>query len=524
MGGYRGRLVTATLFVLIVLVAVFFRFAYLKDTPPGLYPDEAVNGTDAVRANETGDYRFFYPANNGREGLFINLQALAVRQLGNEPWVLRSVSAVFGVLAVIGIFFLTRRLWGTRTALIASYLTTVSFWAVNFSRIGFRANMLPAILAWSFYFLWVGFKRERSWAFGVAGLVFGVGMHSYISWRLAPILIVAFFALLFAYRAYDRRRLARWFGLFVLGALITASPLLLYYGQHPQDFMGRAGQVSIFAEDSPARALGSGIIKTLGMFTVSGDQNFRHNLAGRPELYFPVGVAFLVGLVLCAGALFRKRKLPEQFLLLWFFVLLVPNFLAPEGAPHALRALGALPAVMMIAALGMEWFYQRLTEYFARAARANTAKAPRVSRIQRELAVLGVLLLALVGIIEAKTYFVDWGLRREVRDAFEQRLVDIGNYLEITTFPRYVVVNESGVLIEGVPVQAQTIKFITGERGKDITYLNTSELDTLPASLESGVVLMTREDPALLAELTRRYPKGIPWNMPPFFGVRVIEP
>ena len=71
-----GRSVAVLL--LTAAVAVFLRFYKLDAIPPGLHADEAVDGNDALTAWRTGDYRVFYPENNGREGLFINVQAIAL--------------------------------------------------------------------------------------------------------------------------------------------------------------------------------------------------------------------------------------------------------------------------------------------------------------------------------------------------------------------------------------------------------------------------------------------------------------
>lgn len=52
--------------ILLVILAVagFFRLWGLETIPPGLYPDEAINGNQAI--SEAG--KIFYPENNGREG------------------------------------------------------------------------------------------------------------------------------------------------------------------------------------------------------------------------------------------------------------------------------------------------------------------------------------------------------------------------------------------------------------------------------------------------------------------------
>src|SRR5947209_5116097 len=95
-------------------LAAFFRFSRLDTLPLGLYHDEAMNGNDAVMALRTHSWHVFYPANYGREGLFINLQSLSIALFGATPWALRAVGAFMGVLTVIGLFFLVRDLFDER--------------------------------------------------------------------------------------------------------------------------------------------------------------------------------------------------------------------------------------------------------------------------------------------------------------------------------------------------------------------------------------------------------------------------
>ena len=102
--------------IMIVLVAImalgaFLRFHWIADFPLGLYPDEAMNGNNALEALATGDFKVFYPENNGREGLYINLQAVSVWLFGNKAWALRIVSALFGTLTILGVYLVARELF-----------------------------------------------------------------------------------------------------------------------------------------------------------------------------------------------------------------------------------------------------------------------------------------------------------------------------------------------------------------------------------------------------------------------------
>ena len=99
-------------FLLIMAIAIFFRFYKLNQIPPGLYPDVAINGNDALHALKTGEFRVFYPENNGREGLFINLIALSFHLFGVSVLSIKLVPAIIGVLTVLGMYFMVKELFG----------------------------------------------------------------------------------------------------------------------------------------------------------------------------------------------------------------------------------------------------------------------------------------------------------------------------------------------------------------------------------------------------------------------------
>ena len=132
--------------LIILALASFFRLYELETIPPGLYPAEAIG-------------KIFYPENKGREGFFVNLIALSFSVFGISIWSLKIVSAIIGILTVLGLYLLTKELFNNTTiALLSSFFLATSFWHINFSRIGFRAILVPFILVFSFYFLFHGFR------------------------------------------------------------------------------------------------------------------------------------------------------------------------------------------------------------------------------------------------------------------------------------------------------------------------------------------------------------------------------
>lgn len=261
------------LLALITVAGFFIRVYKVGTLPGGLYPDESVNGIDILKALNTNHFQIFYPNNNGREGLFINLQAIAVHFFGNTITSLRSLAVIFGTLAIIGMYFLAKELFQRRAAgLIAAFLIATSYWAINFSRIGFRASMVPFVLSFMLYFFAKGVRRKKFWDFFWAGIFFGIGLNTYTAFRAVPfVLVVLAVAVFIAYKK-PWKTFVKFIPLFVIGGLITAGALMYDFAKNPDHFNSRTNNVSVFSVGSKTE-----VIKTMGLNLVKsvGQYNFR---------------------------------------------------------------------------------------------------------------------------------------------------------------------------------------------------------------------------------------------------------
>ena len=511
--------IEAVIFGVVLLIAIFFRFYQLDSIPPGLWPDEAANGVDALKALNSGDFKIFYSANNGREGLFINLQALSIKLLGPTPFALRVVSAIIGIFTVLGLYLLTKRLFNWQTAAAASFFMAVSFWHVNFSRIGFRAIMLPFILVWGFYFLWRGLRSGKLAEFLIAGFIYGLGFYTYFSFRIVPVILIVLFRNFWSYlrkdfthRKYEyaKEQLLRGFVLFAITAFFVALPLGIYfYYQHPEDFLKREGRpISVFDQKEPLKELASSVGKTLAMFNFTGDHNPRHNIPGSSQLALPIGVLFAIGF-LKELIHWLKRKhghfsTVHTLLFSWFFVMLLPGFLSVE-APHALRAIGAIPIVMMFAAKGFIWLVELVIRtHHATDFHVHTNQTIHKKESHYLLIITVAALMVSIGFWEYYRYFKIWNQQPFLKEAFAQKLVDIADYLnsDARSLPVYVLVNEGDVLVDGVSNNAQTIKFLTRTYNdeqsakKNIYYIREEQISDLK-SYDKFVLIPLSNNPDL---------------------------
>jgi len=451
------RLGCAIALVAITAAGAALRLAALGDAPPGLYPDEAVNGNDALQVAESGNWDWFYPGNNGREGLYVNLQAAALAATGmREPWVLRLVSALAGILTIPGMYLLGRAIWDRRAGLVVAALLAGSYWHVTFSRVGFRAILAPLFLVWSLGLLLAGIRRLRDGGrFGSAlivgsGIVAGLGLHSYIAFRAMaiPFLFVAALATWHARAGVARQDIARALALGALAAAIAAAPLLLYFARHPGTFAGRAAQVSVFSQAHPWQELARNTALETGMLVLRGDANWRHNYPRRAELPLLLAPFLVAGAALLALRTWRARgsDIGEAAVLVLFVAALLPAVTSGEGMPHALRGiLLVVPALLMA------------TNGILAAARAIERRGMRVAG--------GILVTGLVlyGAWDVAARYPAYAGRRETYHEFTTPYLETGRRIlaRDRNRPAYVIVPDGDVRIDGIPVAAQTVMFVT---------------------------------------------------------------
>ncbi len=491
--------------IVIIALAIFFRFWQFTSIPPGLYQDEAMNGADALTSLNSGEYKVFYHNNNGREGMIMWLDALAIKLFGAEPWVLRLFPAIVGVLAVLGLYFLAKELFGAEIALVSSFFMATSFWAVNFSRIGFRAGLMVPILVWSFYLLFKGFRLQKYIYFIIAGILFGLGFYTYIPFRFAPIL-----ALIFLYPLIKQKSKKLWIGIlvFVGVTFLVALPIGLYFFHHPGDFFSRSSGVSVFSSSSPIKAAAVSIVEALGMFNFVGDFNWRHNYAGAPELFLPVGLLFLLGIWLSI----KRFAFEDKFLFSWLAIFLLPNILTTEGNPHALRALGTMPAVMIFSGIGLVWLYKKIQKYFD-----DKIENPvldkyknQLLRLKKEIFLFLIMFLIFVGARDFNKYFNLWAFNPNVTSAFSQNQVKIADYLNnlLKETEKYAIWDASDKAMDnGLPVSAQTVYFLTTEKTK-INYLKSDELNKIKLGKNGAVIAPLYFDLDLLHNLNKQFPQS----------------
>ncbi|MEK6575290.1 MAG: glycosyltransferase family 39 protein, partial [Chloroflexota bacterium] len=366
------------LFFLALAIGAALRFYALGNLPHGIYHDEAYYGLDAVSVLN-GAHPIFFTANNGREPLYIYLLSLSIAAFGRTPFGLRFASALIGTLTIPVTYLLGRVLFNRRVGLMAMFICAITFWPVALSRVSFRAGTLPLFLGLAIALGWLALQRRSLWLAVLGGAAYGLAFNTYTASRITPLAFALFAAIAFVFHRRDPRERGEnkynpaisvhsavkiLFVLFLAAALVVA-PLATYAIVHPEQVFAREGQVSIFEVESgnPILILLKHIGLAAAMFGWRGDTIARHNLPGRPVFDAWTFVFFAVGIVVALMHARRARADPQAgadprvcpyiFVLVWLAVTILPTVFA-EDTPHFLRAIGALPVLWLLPAIGSE--------------------------------------------------------------------------------------------------------------------------------------------------------------------------
>lgn len=489
------------LLVLILALGFFLRFWNIENTPPGIYPDEAVNGVDAMNALRHGQWQWFYEANNGREGLIMNINAILFNFLGVTILALKLPNIIFGTLTILGIYLLAKEMFNSRRlGLIAALLVSSAFWSLIFSRMAFRANMLPLVLAFSFYFLWKGIRTKKYLPFIWGGLIFGIGLHTYIAFRIAPLILVVVLATFMINRKRFLQEYWKYILVFVFFTSVSAAPMLYTFYQHPEYIQSRTSNVSVFNPEVNKGHLVQALAKSIGLSVVKynlwGDQNWRHNYPPYAILDPITSMAFTFGFVfvvlrfihLWSLRIYRgerhERLETYTFLLAWFFVMLIPEFMTAEGNPHALRSIGTLPVVFIFSALTFEYFFR---------------KGEQHTPLFRKIVVfISVFMLLFIAIFNSVKYHYFWANQKKVAESYDANIWEVSNRVKAIPDTKEVAIVVE--VMQRIPIQ-----LFNWER-PNVHYYYPSEIDQINSTNDNLEIILTDYNEEAINNLKNRFP------------------
>ncbi len=364
--------------ILLFIFALGLRLPLVDVHPPGLWYDEAIEGLDALsilgnskkypgKVPSAGFPIFFDTEQHPREPMYMYLLGVIFLFVKPTVFSLRAGSALCGALGVPALYGLA--LCATknrRLAFLSALILLTMRWQIHNSRLALRVILFTLWLTISFWSIFSAVGHQRLRRYILAGIIFGLGFYTHLSFRFAPLILIFMTILLFRQGVLVWQRDKGKILGFCVVCFLVFLPLGIDYVLHPFHFSGRAREVSLF-ENGFARGawnIGKNLAATLLMFSFKGDRNPYLNIPGFPVFTPLASLFFYLGIFVCIRKILRKKDdLFAWVLFAWISVMLLGTVLSTE-APHFSRSLGAsIPAALFVGyglAEALEWF----TDFF----------------------------------------------------------------------------------------------------------------------------------------------------------------
>jgi 4-amino-4-deoxy-L-arabinose transferase-like glycosyltransferase len=354
------------------------------------------------------------------EPLYMYLLALAMPLWGFTVFAARVVNRFCGLLLIPLVYVFARRLFGRRSALVASGALAVTWWAVLFSRVALRGITLPLVLVLAVYCLWRGLSppgdtgqviEAVGWGWlSAGGMLFGLSLYTFTSARSLVFLLPAVLAHAAVVRVARPSRIWR-IALVTVGlAALVAGPFayeVIFHPGTPEERLDQLGDVLSAIRAGNLRPVLKQLLATTGMLAVSGDPNWRYNVASRAAFGPALGTLAMVGILV---GVTRSHR-PRYFLLVpWLLLGWAPSVLAP-GAPSFVRAIGALPPAAILVGVGAEAIWDW----------AGSSVGGQVKRLANGVL---ALLLVVAGLSTYRALFLHWPAQPQVREIYQASLTE----------------------------------------------------------------------------------------------------
>jgi hypothetical protein len=366
--------------LLVVLATIGLSFClyfyHLGVIPSGLVRDEAALGFNAYTLEKTGadEHGRILPFNMESFGDwklpgYSYLSIPLISAFGLTSFSVRLLSAIAGILGILGIYLLVKTFYPKKTALVSSLIFSIVPWHLHFSRAAYEANVALTFFIFGLYFFE---RRKNIYGIFLSGLLFLMTLMTYHS---AHVFLPLFWLFLtFLDRKIILRKLPMVIGTTVVSLVLFSFVAISLFGNEtkisgigifsdqlaihlnvevPRNNWGNTSLSKIIF-NRPVY-LSSTIVKNfLSFFSPSflvsqGGINPQHNLPGSGNLTWAIYVLMLVGLAL---SLFRLKTRPTQLVLAIILFGLIPSSITRD-APHYTRSIFTLPAIVILTSVGL---------------------------------------------------------------------------------------------------------------------------------------------------------------------------
>lgn len=330
--------------VLITLTTLYLILRLPNLTAQPIFADEAIyiRWAQVIKAEST---LRFLPLSDGKTPLFMWLMVPLFKFIHDPLLAGRLLSVISGFFTMLGVFFLSKKVFNIKTAIWAALLYVITPYTVFFDRMALVDSMLSAFTLWAVYFSVTLLKSLRLDLAMILGYILGGAIltktPATLNLLLLPVSILGFHR-----EKGNKFALLR---LFTLWAVAIGIALVMYnllrLGPNFQMLSSRNADY-VF---SPFELIGRPLDPFIPHF---------HDIADWfPKLFtWPILVSAFIGILYILGGLIqqsaRKAFLLRTVILLWAFIPMLLNmvFLRTFTARYLLPS---IPLLLIIAGYGV---------------------------------------------------------------------------------------------------------------------------------------------------------------------------
>jgi hypothetical protein len=375
----------------VALIAVYFRADLINEIPSQMNSDHAEKLLD-VWDLQHGYPRVFFPRNTGREAFQFFLIAATDKLLhtGVSFLSMKLGAIAAGLLTLPFIYLIGLEIGNRWVGFWAMAFAGIAYWPNVFSRLALRFTFYPFFAAPTLYFLIRGLRRKNQNDLLLAGLLLGLGLHSYTPIRILPVLVAAGVGLYMLHHLFRVKmkgksfqvqmqpgfmRVQQWavtgLAVLTLTAVIGFIPLLRYIANPTNREMffyrtfTRTGSLEHPLPGKPLEIFLSNTWNAMRMFGWDGGDVWTVSIPHHPALDTVSAALCYLGMGLLFIRYIRRRNWLDLFLLLSVPMLMLPSILSlafPQENPVLSRTSGAIIPVFVMVGVALESLLSTLHE------------------------------------------------------------------------------------------------------------------------------------------------------------------
>ncbi|MCB0034105.1 MAG: hypothetical protein KDE51_08805, partial [Anaerolineales bacterium] len=386
------------------------------------------------------------------------------------------------------------------------------------SRVGLRAILVPLFVTITIAFVLRALRTQKRWLYVAGGLFLGLSLYTYQAARiLPPLILMAFLYFVLSKRTFAAPLLLNMSLTFGM-ALLVFMPMVVYEWQYPGSLNQRVNDAALIDLERPLAEQLPALIEqswaALRVFSFEGDLDPLFTIPGRPSLNIFLSLLFYQGLFIAVTRLYLRR---DVFLLTWLGAMLVPAMIAGQ-AGAAKRAIGALPAVMILIALGVlipwKWFRQ-------------LRAIDPTPTTRRAYALFGVIIIGgflYTGLNTYRDYFLIWANDPSLVTHFQLKRAAVGQYIATLPQTEQILVSPLQPSHPTIRLHSNLREGVRGYNGRSCLLMPDRRTAATtyvisPDIHENSLALLKRHFPS--GEVVAEAPSSVNSDLPDYVAYRV---